>query len=204
VSEYVIRVWPDGTTSAADDRERYDRIVDRISLSKPLDSADYAFRLVDLERVHPPESPDEAFQRHERLWAYHFEQCLRLRPGQEPRDWLDVRRAREVTPATLTPDEWSALFAFGARCAEGDVLATPNEWTAIISAIDKLREQRYANRGHDLPNGLVRSAVTDLPACNACGGRESTCNCDCGDHYCGCECHVAAEREAIQRAKEKR
>ena len=51
----------------------------------------------DLPRIHPPESDDEALQRHERLWQYHFAECVRL-AGKEPR-WPEpgeeVREAME-------------------------------------------------------------------------------------------------------------
>lgn len=34
--------------------------------------------------------------------------------------------------------------------------------------------------------------------CDACGGEDSRCNCECGGNYCGCECHRRAEAWALR------
>lgn len=43
-----------------------------------------AANIEDLERISPPETEDERFQRHERLMLYHTEQVEQMRPGYVP------------------------------------------------------------------------------------------------------------------------
>ncbi len=35
---------------------------------------------------------------------------------------------------------------------------------------------------------------TEPMPCAGCGGAESTCNCKCGYHFCGCPCHKLIAR----------
>lgn len=41
----------------------------------------------------------------------------------------------------------------------------------------------------------IRETLDAMP-CEKCGDAEATCNCECGEHYCGCPCHVDDERRA--------
>lgn len=110
---------------------RFDVALDAVRQIKNLSLL--AVDLLDLERVHPPETDEEATQRHERLWQHHGAELLRL-TGRIP----DIAPIRSVS-TSLEPWEWDDLFLLADQVnAVGRPIASPVA-EAGVAAIDKLR-----------------------------------------------------------------
>ncbi len=99
----------------------------------------------DLERVEPPETDEEALQRHERLWQYHGAEVLR-RTGKLP----DV----VPSPARIAIDTeaWATLLHLANQIDGGrhSLPVMPRDRMALTSAIKYLHRE-YARPGDVTP-----------------------------------------------------
>jgi hypothetical protein len=142
---------------------------------------------IDLEqgRIEPALSSDvERYQWAERnlLWFTYEEARLRPALKGEPVH-IDDRGALRMVIEAMRPMvsaaiEWARGPAgdddFEQRAAEtlhGVIVAS---WPRLAAAMSTAGERQP----HEPPF-----------ACSGCGGAESVCNCPCGYHYCGCDCH---------------
>lgn len=135
----------------------------------------------DLDWFIDADASDEQRAMHAEYMALHWTAefnrlapCLGGHPARNPE--VD---AVPVTPCSLSPAEWSALFE-ARMWAEGNqqVPLTADEMRHLAAAISKLSNSAYEHRRKPIP-------------CAGCGGAESVCNCACGYHPCGCTCHRA-------------
>ncbi len=128
----------------------------------------------DLERVHPPESVDEAAQRHERLWIHHFTEYQRL-TGKEPRDHgLSADDLRCLGQAAA---EWmSEPLSENPTAAEGSLCSTLSDLLATGKLVDpRSRAKRYEQRAEQraIAAGCrtwTSPSIDDFTgACSRCG-----------------------------------
>ena len=175
------------------------------SMERP-DTAILAVDPSDLERVLPPETDDERYQRCERIGTAMLAEAMRLEPyvrkGERAPEPIRINDAGEFEEFAWPMQRGGGQHV--TRTTAGVMIVHRDTGLAVAQDTERSQFKNKELAMKRLRALLVKSkashAAGEPLSCAGCGGAESTCNCDCGGNTCGCPCHRAQEAWALGKS----